>query len=289
VVIRKFCRFRQQLDRIRYPVESRTQLVVFVSVCLVSGIALSQQQQPSVSLPLTLTDGVATATLLFGYDPTATDSLDRLLGESELPPFPPSDVFDARFVGFDIGKPLGLGTQKDFRPGTPGTAFQQIHELYYQTAPGRAITIRWNLPSNVTGIMQDLYLATIIVVGMKDTGSYTVQNPSVYSRLKMTIQYTSISSVETSKPDQFVLCQNYPNPFNPTTKIRFGVSSAGSQWVKLAVYDMLGREVAVLANETMETGEYSAFFDGSCFGTGIYFYRLESVGDVAVKSMLLLK
>jgi hypothetical protein len=289
VVLRNLCWFSQQLDNYRPFSELRTLLVVFFSACLLSGTALSQQQQPSVSIPLTLTDGVAAATLLFGFDPSASDSLDRLFGESELPPFPPSDVFDARFVGFDIGKPLGLGTQKDFRPGTPGTSFQQIHELYYQTTPGRTITIRWNLPSNVTGIMQDIYLATIIVVAMKDSGSYTVQNPSVYSRLKMTIYYASTSSVETGKPDQFVLSQNHPNPFNPSTTIRYRLQAIGNRWVRLAVYDMLGREVAVLTNERKEPGEYVATFDGSRFGTGSYFYRLESGGAVANKSMLLLK
>ena len=106
------------------------------SLCAMSVIAglmhctsFSQHQLPAVSIPLAVTDGVATITLHFGIDPGTSDSLDAKFGESELPPLPPSEVFDARFVGFDIGVPLGLGILKDFRAGTPGTAGQRIHEL----------------------------------------------------------------------------------------------------------------------------------------------------------------
>jgi hypothetical protein len=289
VAIRTFCRFIQRLDDNRYFSELRTLLVLLVSACLVHGTALSQLRQPSISIPLTLTDGVATATLFFGFDSAASDSLDRLFGESELPPLPPSGVFDARFVGFDISMPLGLGTQKDFRPGDAGMTGQRIHELMYQTSTGRTVTVRWNLPAGTTAILQDIYLGSLINVNMKDSGSYAVQNPSVFNRLKMTVQYTTVSSVDVDLPGHFVLYQNYPNPFNPITKIGYRVPSPGARWVRLSVCDILGREQAVLTNERKDPGEYAAIFDGTRFGTGSYFYRLESSGAVAIKSMVLLK
>jgi hypothetical protein len=94
---------------------------------------------------------------------------------------------------------------------------------------------------------------------------------------------------------QFGLGQNYPNPFNPTTAISFQLSAVSE--VKLAVYDLLGREVAVLVNERKEPGSYEVKFDGSHLPTGVYFYRLMAADPstssgqalVSTKRLLLLK
>ncbi len=89
-------------------------------------------------------------------------------------------------------------------------------------------------------------------------------------------------------PKSFELSQNYPNPFNPTTSIKYKVVS--STYVRLTVYDMLGREVAVLVDEEKPAGGYTITFDGSNLSSGVYFYRLQtSDGYVAVKKMNLLK
>ncbi|MGA9118261.1 MAG: T9SS type A sorting domain-containing protein, partial [Bacteroidota bacterium] len=70
----------------------------------------------------------------------------------------------------------------------------------------------------------------------------------------------------------FALEQNYPNPFNPRTGIRGQWS--GDSWVRLVVYDVLGREVAELANGRYPGGRYSFTFDGTSLASGVYFYRL---------------
>jgi len=66
--------------------------------------------------------------------------------------------------------------------------------------------------------------------------------------------------------------QNYPNPFNPSTVISYQL--AGQSHVTLRVYDLLGREVAVLVNEVKSAGNYTATFNASNFPSGVYFYRL---------------
>jgi hypothetical protein len=91
---------------------------------------------------------------------------------------------------------------------------------------------------------------------------------------------------ESANPRSFALNQNYPNPFNPETEIRYEVADVRGQlsrlvgWevsrVKLAVYDLLGREVAVLVNETLPAGVHKATWNASGFPSGVYFYRLES-------------
>jgi hypothetical protein len=94
-------------------------------------------------------------------------------------------------------------------------------------------------------------------------------------------------------PGRFGLDQNYPNPFNPKTNIGFRVSGLGSSWVKLGVYDMLGREVALLVDESKPAGEYRVAFDGSRLASGIYHYRLTTSDGaglfVDTKSMILIK
>jgi hypothetical protein len=88
-----------------------------------------------------------------------------------------------------------------------------------------------------------------------------------------------------STPAVFELSQNFPNPFNPTTTISFQLPAAGS--ARLAVYDLLGREMAVLAQGTMSAGRHEIRFDASRLSSGIYFCRLESGTFVAVRKMTL--
>ncbi len=88
-------------------------------------------------------------------------------------------------------------------------------------------------------------------------------------------------------PDAMELEQNYPNPFNPTTGIRYQVS--GNSFVRLAVYDVMGREVAVLVNGQVAPGTHEVRFDASQLASGVYFYRLTSGSFAETKSMLLIK
>lgn len=88
-------------------------------------------------------------------------------------------------------------------------------------------------------------------------------------------------------PDAYKLEQNYPNPFNPITSISFSIPKSGT--VKLAVYDMLGREVAVLSNGFKMAGNYSLDFDASNLSSGAYFYKIESGDFVETKKMMLVK
>ncbi len=89
--------------------------------------------------------------------------------------------------------------------------------------------------------------------------------------------------------DQIIqwLMQNYPNPFNPTTTIRYRVTSPGH--VSLKVFDIVGREIATLAEGYHVVGIHQADFDGSKYASGIYFYQLVAPGRSEVKKMILTK
>ena len=88
-------------------------------------------------------------------------------------------------------------------------------------------------------------------------------------------------------PADFVLDQNYPNPFNPTTTIRFALPQAEA--VRLAVYDMLGREVRVLIDGPLSAGQHTATFEAGALASGMYLYRIEAGSFTALRQMLLVK
>lgn len=87
--------------------------------------------------------------------------------------------------------------------------------------------------------------------------------------------------------NKYELSQNYPNPFNPMTTIQFQVPS--SKFVKLIVFDLLGKEVKTLVNEVKTAGSYSVSFDAAGLSSGVYFYKM-TAGDFSdVKRMVLIK
>ncbi|MGE5353835.1 MAG: alpha/beta hydrolase-fold protein [Acidobacteriota bacterium] len=89
------------------------------------------------------------------------------------------------------------------------------------------------------------------------------------------------------QPSGFELQQNYPNPFNPSTTISFTVSEAGKY--SLRIYDMLGREVAVIAQREFTQGRHSVSFSADGLPSGVYLYRLEGKGVSLSRMMTLLK
>jgi hypothetical protein len=92
---------------------------------------------------------------------------------------------------------------------------------------------------------------------------------------------------EGDKPSEFRLGQNYPNPFNPTTVIPFELAQTGS--VKLAVFDVTGRQVAVLVNTSMGAGRHTVTFNAAGIPSGVYIVRLEAGGQIMTSKLTLLK
>jgi len=89
-------------------------------------------------------------------------------------------------------------------------------------------------------------------------------------------------------PSDLRLEGNYPNPFNPRTTIRYSLPASNK--VSLAVYDMLGRQIAVLINdEAQPAGRHEVVFKADGFSSGVYLYRLQASGEVRTGRMILLK
>lgn len=87
-------------------------------------------------------------------------------------------------------------------------------------------------------------------------------------------------------PGDYQLYQNYPNPFNPSTTISFRIKKRGH--INLVVYDMLGREVATLVNETKDAGIHSVQWNASDVASGVYLYQLQAGEYKEIRKMVLL-
>ncbi len=88
-------------------------------------------------------------------------------------------------------------------------------------------------------------------------------------------------------PKTFSLSQNYPNPFNPSTKINLDIPK--NTYVKIIVYDLLGKDIEVLVNEQLSAGSYRIDWNAAKYASGIYFYRIITSEFTDIKKMVLLK
>ena len=98
---------------------------------------------------------------------------------------------------------------------------------------------------------------------------------------------TDVENQSSLVPVAMNLNQNYPNPFNPSTTISYSLSKAS--YVKLRVFNILGKELTTLVDGFQSAGNHSARFLASNMASGVYFYRLETEGYTAMKQMLLIK
>jgi hypothetical protein len=144
-----------------------------------------------------------------------------------------------------------------------------------------ALSIAQDLPSDnqydFNGVLDDIRLYNYALMLAQISALYDIN--------------TGVDPVAAAPlPLVFRLFQNYPNPFNPSTTISFAVpGSAASRSLSLRVYDLLGREVATLANGTYHGGLYSVVWDGRSLSSGVYICRLVSEGASFVQKMVLMK
>jgi hypothetical protein len=100
-------------------------------------------------------------------------------------------------------------------------------------------------------------------------------------------EVTTVKTIDSGIPAEFVLEQNYPNPFNPTTEIGFQIADYGL--VSVRVFDLLGKETATLVNEPLHPGSYSVGWDAAGLPGGVYFYQLRTGSSVVTRKMILLR
>ncbi|MFT5144504.1 MAG: hypothetical protein ACI84D_003140 [Thalassolituus oleivorans] len=128
------------------------------------------------------------------------------------------------------------------------------------------------------------FLATsmtgLVFMGTSDGGTVLATNPNGAST-------ASQHPADRAIPSGYTLEQNYPNPFNPQTTIGFELPQTGH--VRLAVFDTLGREVALLVDGTVQAGSHEVQFSARDLPTGTYLYRLSTQGGAIARTLVLMK
>ncbi len=138
----------------------------------------------------------------------------------------------------------------------------------------------WEDPITGTTSASDPLHNTVTVMGLNEyniVGNIALAHP----------YFLLTRSGDGTVPSSFGLEQNYPNPFNPSTSIAYNVSE--ERHVRLAVYNSMGSEVAVLVDETLAAGRYNASFDATDLPSGTYIYRMTAGDFTQTRSMTLSK
>jgi hypothetical protein len=154
----------------------------------------------------------------------------------------------------------------------------------FGAAPGEALLLSYYSAGENREVMLQIESVTDAISGEVIQNELTYKHNGVYI-----ITGSALTSVEKNGtvPVAYMLGQNYPNPFNPSTTIRFVLPEPGHTTLK--IFDITGREVATLVDESMETGEYSVQWHPSNLPTGMYVYRLRSGNFADTKKLTMVK
>mgnify|MGYP000541327840 CR=1 FL=1 len=198
-----------------------------------------------------------------------------------------SDTLQGSYTVFP-NLPNGVLTNQG---GVPSGYFDDINNQYWTYVHSNnagSVVIRRAVHSDFNSQLTSF--STVLsgpIIG--ETFTTTTESPGITLN---TFLLTNVELVNDNIPVKFSLVQNYPNPFNPSTTIEYSIPTVETRHalsVQLKIYDILGREVAVLINEQQQPGYYKVNFDASALSSGMYFYRIIAGKFVQTKKMVLLK
>jgi len=172
---------------------------------------------------------------------------------------------------------------QDERDGNPNT------EIYFKrSTDGGTI---WDADTRLTNNNASSIYPSIAVSGSQINVVWSCDRDSIYNNeiyfKRNPTGNVGIQNISSEIPSKYSLSQNYPNPFNNTSNFKFEIAKLGE--VKIIVYDVMGREVQTLVNESLKPGTYETTLDGSQLTSGVYFYKMITDGFSETKRMILLR
>ena len=276
--------------------------LVFAILGLTIGATAVFAQDPDYRIvPITCADaGTGIGTDTFGVHSQATYCFDGAgptrggFVEDELPPKPPTGVFDFRFT--DHRTPGCMGTGQRLHLQNDGQA--DTFKIEFQASDaGYPFTFTWpsGLSSDWSSLMMvDAFTGGLIFsANMLNVTTAIITNPPGLNTLYIigTSEPVDVRREGDLVPQRFDLEQNYPNPFNPSTTIKFAIEK--SAFADVAIYNVIGQKVKTLAAETMAPGFYTTTWNGTddngqAVTTGVYFVRMILPGQPSQSTRLTL-
>ena len=234
-------------------------------------------------------DGARDVTTFFGVEEDGTEGFDPVHDVFKAPD-PPGDSYVTMF--FDHAEwnlILGNRIAKDKRSPIEPEASTDWELVVNSSEP--FVTLKWYM-DNVPGDYEIGYRLTgeEYYTDMTQVDSITVSSGSI---LSFNVGYHVLGVGDKNLlPTVFALHQNYPNPFNPITKINYDLPEQSD--VTITIYDMLGRQVKTLVNQTQDAGYKSIIWNatnnyGKPVSAGIYLYQIYAGNNMQTKKMVLLK
>jgi len=233
-------------------------------------------QNSSFEVPITIDMGNMSKTIsIFVSEPEKSyDDINRYF---EMPPLPPSGIFDVRIAwgGTNGLSSIVIGEDKTIEASIDVTAPEG----------DKSGIVRWDMQGFETG--RFLLGNGGTTVDMALEGELEIEG----STQRLTFIYKGMASAR-GEITSYRLMDNYPNPFNPETTITYTIKDAGR--VELIIYNMLGREVKRLVDSTQQPGIYNVSWDGKGddgneVSAGLYLYRIKANDFVKTKKMLFLR
>lgn len=256
----------------------------------------SATAQTPVRIPLFVTNAQSQKdTLVLGVEPGATLGIDPTLGEEEYPPFPPSQVFQARFVtptGHPADPPAGLGegTKLDIRPWSSATQADTFRIRFQPGDNGSPVTFSW--PSNLNTYANQMSIKVGgEITDMFTTQSITVTDPDVstITIYKVGTPGAAVREAEGMATYGFWLKQNQPNPVysDQGTTIRYRITRPVN--VSLRLYDALGRLVQTIMEGAQPADLYTVQLNTVGLLPGVYYYTLIAGEFQATKALVVVE
>ena len=221
-----------------------------------------------------VSDGVEESWMRFGIDSSGTDGIDPQLGEfGPLPPFPAAGVFEVQFFLPENNFNGSLSSYCDYRGAYLPFIGQKEWRLAYQTAYGNEITISWNFPPYITGFLKDIINGTFINVPMIDSGSYTIQNPYVFDKLRMLIDFDIQTPIELNSFNVSLIDNNVLLKWKTATE----TNNSGFKVLRKAQNDNDWETIGFVSGFGSTTESKSYSFTDENVTTGTYKYRLKQI------------
>jgi hypothetical protein len=228
--------------------------------------------------------------LQFGFDEEATNGIDPALGELDVPPMPPTSVFEARMTAQDAN-----GLYLDLRRPEPGN---YVFEIIWQAGlAGYPIRLQWDrlqIPAGLTLTLTDNLDGSFLgPIDMSAVSTVTISEEQAFLTGVRILASMAPSAVDgASGVTRFDLMQNVPNPLSGDTWIRYALPTQTP--VELVIHDVTGRMIRVLARGAQPAGIHSVLWDGrddtgASVAAGVYFYRLKAEGFEKARKLLVVR